>query len=496
MRTKRAIALVTALAAGAPACTPYDALRPGEVRTGPVPTPAAYGAQPAVPTVHAPDKWWTAFGDRDLDALMERVEHDNLDLRQAWARLEQAQAAAGVASAARLPVGVGRASTQYGRTVQPTAPARSGQTLGETVAPSSQNEVSLAASYEIDVWGKAKSQARGARYDVTASRLDVEALAMTLAASVAETWFSLVEARAERALLDEQVRTGETLVKVAEGRFGQGQASAVDVYQAREQLLVTKAELPAAQARVELLEHELAALAGQVPAEGKGLSGGRARLPDLPPPPQTGVPSDLLRARPDVESAQQRVAAADQRVAVAVADRFPSFRISLTTGFQASSFAGLIDRFVFSILANMAAPLFDGGRRKAEVKKQKAIVEERLAALGAAFLNALKEVEDAVVSETHARERVLAVVAQADMADKLLAETRVRYGAGLSDYLPVLDATRQQQGAQIALTQARLALVVQRIRLYRALGGAWTRDLAAPAHVPRREATPESKERR
>jgi NodT family efflux transporter outer membrane factor (OMF) lipoprotein len=498
MRKIAIATLTTALAAGA--CSPYDAVQPDDVTAGPVQVPGAYGESVAGHTAEYPDRWWKAFGDPDLDALMERVERDNLDLKQAWARLAQAEATAKSASAARLPPVDANASSSRARTWQQAPPTTPDGKPQEEAATGNRHSFGLGASYEIDVWGKAAAQARGAKYDRQATRFDVESLAMTLAAEVSEAWFGLVQSRAEKALLEKQIENARTLHELVQARFGQGMANAVDVFQARQQLQATESQLPPVLARIEVLEHQLAVLAGQVPAEGETLSGKAAALPDPATPPATGIPSDLLRKRPDVQSAQHRLAAADQRVAVAVADRYPQFRIQMTTGLSSGSFTGIIEKWVYSLTANLVAPLFDGGRRKAEIRKQKAVVQERLAALGQTFLVAMQEVEDALVSETRQRERVEGVRQQVAISERLVSESRVRYAQGLSDYLPVLNAVETLHRAQRELEAARLALVVHRIDLHRALGGDWTGEMQPPEPMPVRpeavKPTPVAKETR
>jgi NodT family efflux transporter outer membrane factor (OMF) lipoprotein len=489
MRQKIAIVLTTALAAGA--CSPYDAVQPDDVTAGPVEVPGAFGESIAEPAAETPDRWWKAFGDPDLDALEARVEHDNLDLRQAWARLAQAEATSKSAGAARLPPVDANLSSNRSRSNQ-TLPQPPDGKLGEQTITSDKHSFGLGASYEIDVWGKAAAQERGAKYDQRASRFDVEALAMTLAAEVANAWFSLVQARSEKALLEQQIENARTLHDLVEARFGQGMASAVDVFQARQQLQATQGQLPPVLARISVIEHQLAVLAGQVPAEGRTLSGKAAALPEPAAPPKAGIPSDLLRKRPDIQSAQHRLAAADQRVAVAVADQYPQFRIQATGGLSAGSFTGILEKWVYSLTANLVAPLFDGGRRKAEVRKQKAIVQERLAALGKTFLVAMQEVEDAMVQEARQRERVESVRQQVATSERLVAESRLRYAQGLSDYLPVLNAVETLHRVQRELEGARLELVVHRIALHRALGGDWTGEMKAPEPMPvtRKAVTP------
>lgn len=467
------------------ACHPHDVREADTLQGGPVTVPEQFAADAAEGAVKPPARWWQAFGDPGLDALMSAVLAQNLDLHRAWARLQQARAIAKGADAALWPNVDASASVGAQRNFNKFNP-RTGEQEANIDTPTS---VGLAASYELDVWGKASAKAKAAGLDVVATRLDLEALAMTLTGQVTETWYQLVEQLAQLKLLDEQIEINQTQLDLVRARFGRGLATAVDVYQQQQLLESTRAQRPLLEARIRVLSHQLAVLAGRPPERAGLAESAPGALPEPPPPPALGLPSELLRARPDVRAAQLRVEAADHRVGAAIAERYPSFRISLTTAFRAASFSDLIDRWVWELTGNVLAPLFDGDRREAEIDRNRGVVKEALAGLGQTFLRALQEVDDAGVNLTRQRAHVEALEAQLAVSQQLVDQSRLRYAAGLSDYLPVLNALIALQQVERQILSARRQLISYQVQLARALGGDWTGELAPPGDDQDRAAT-------
>ncbi|MCB9543644.1 MAG: TolC family protein [Myxococcales bacterium] len=468
-------------AAALAACNPlHTAQRPEDVDLGDR-LPAGWQQPPGA--VEAPDRWWAAFGDAGLETALDRLLAENLDLVQAWARLQQARAIAEQQGAPLWPQvnaqGTAGASRVYTPSIAlgPTGPTT-------TIEPSVVQSygLSLAASYELDLWDRLGATARAAELDARASRLDYEALAISLTAQAADLWFALVEQRATEALLQSQIETNETLLGLMRFRFAEGLAAAADVLQQEQLLLTTRRQLPAVQARRATLEHQLALLLGRPPAQGVALAGASDALPAPPPIPAAGLPSALLDRRPDLRAARLRVTAADERVGAALAARLPSLTLSASTGFQADSFGDLIDRWVWSLAGQIIAPLVDGGRRRAEVERTRAVLAGALAAFVQTSLRAFGEVEDALVLAARQAETIERLEAELEVGRALLEQARARYTEGLTDYLPVLTALQGVQRAEIGLLAARRLRLSYHIQLYRALGGRWTDDLA-PARL-------------
>jgi NodT family efflux transporter outer membrane factor (OMF) lipoprotein len=414
-----------------------------------------------------PQKWWTAFSDAGLTGQVDAVLNQNLDLKQSTLRITQAKLRAGQAGSGRWPtvdanLGATRSKVlnQFGR--------------GIPGAPDSFEidnfQASLQVAYEIDVFGRIESAVDAAEADVRAAHFDVQALGMTLAASTAEAWFQLVEQNALRRLLGEQRALNETLLKLLELRFANGLATRAELLLQQDTLKRIDAQLPLVEARAQLLVHQLATLRG-VPVTSLQVQA-PDRLPELPALPDLGVPSKTLQQRPDVRAAMARIEAADHRVGVAVAARYPAFRLSGSAGLQSFEVGDLLDDWVWSLGANLIAPLFDGGRRKADVSIAKAELNVLLAGLSKTLLTAIREVEDALVQEQQQRKNLAQIEARLKVLNDFVEDTQARSLEGVSDYLPVLNAVAAVQAAQQAQLSARRQLISYRIQLYRAVGGA------------------------
>jgi NodT family efflux transporter outer membrane factor (OMF) lipoprotein len=428
-------------------------------------------------------RWWRALGDERLTALVEEALSGNLDMQRARLRIDQAAAWDRQAAARLLP------ALDAGAAAEREWPDRG-------VKHNDHLAGSVRLSWEVDLWQRLASARKAAELETAAAREDAEAMALLLSAEVAETYFGVVEQELQLALLARQVEAGKTLLGLIELRFGQGQASVVDVYQQRQQLASTQAQLPQIRSRRRVLENRLKVLLARSPVgEPAPVS---PDLPSLPPLPKLGVPSSLLANRPDLRRIRCQLIASDYRVAEAVAARLPQLTIGLERSYRGTDFRRLTPEGLFTSLAGeLAAPVIDWGEREAEVRRRQAVVREHLLAMSQAYLAAVEEVEDALWQERRRRELIAALEKELGIAQRNLKETRIRYGQGLTDYLPVLAAVQSLQALERNLLTRRRELVSIRILLYRALGGARPRVPAAPADDGKPQANdgPEEKRR-
>ena len=196
---------------------------------------------------------------------------------------------------------------------------------------------------------------------------------------MADIWLALIEQRATEQLLKKQMKTNGTLLQLVEVRFENGLSQAADVLQQKQQLLSTRSLLPQVRSRKATLENQLAVLLGRPPQEGRTLAGTRTVLPEPSKLPSVGIPSELLMNRPDLVSAKLRVAAADERIGAAIANRLPAFRLQASTGFSSLKLAELFDAWVWSLAGSLVGTVFDGGRRAAEVDRTRAVLKGILA---------------------------------------------------------------------------------------------------------------------
>jgi len=265
-------------------------------------------------------RWWEEFNDPELTGLIEEALAGNLTLKEAWFRLDQARTVAVQVGAALYPDLTGTAGAFYER-------RRSDNGLSKTESRDDYS-LGLISSYELDLWGRIRSDREAALLDVTAAREDVNTAAMTLASEVARRWISIVSQGMQKRLLEHQLQVNRTYLELIELRFRMSMVSALDVYQQKQIVEDIRAEIPLVEAEEQVLRHELALLLGKPPQT--ELNIGRVALPEPAEIPATGLPADLLSSRPDLRRAGMRLQAAEWQVAAARANRLPA--ISLTAG--------------------------------------------------------------------------------------------------------------------------------------------------------------------
>lgn len=414
-------------------------------------------------------KWWKELEDPTLNKLIGQALDKNFDLKAVWDRLDQARAVARKEGTALWPQLDGSASASRITRDQDSGTLQGKSAEGDSTY--SEYSLGLEASYEVDIWGKVRAAADAAQLNAEASASDVQAAALSLTAQVANTWYQLVSQRGQLNLLNQQIETNNRYLDLVELRFGKGEASSTDVLQQRKLVEATRTDRDSAQAELQTLKHQLAVLLGKVPGQTEFPE--KAQLPELPSLPETGIPAKLLRERPDVRSAYLRVRSNDRAVAEAIAEKYPRVRISASFQSSAATPSALLEEWLASLAGNIAAPLFDAGRRQAEVDRSRAVVAESLHKYGNTLLTAVREVEDALSNEKQQRQALKGIRQQLRLSKDTMTQLVRRYRNGTIDFLKVLDERRTYQKLQRQYLQARMQLVRDRVDLYRALAGAW-----------------------
>jgi len=446
--------------AGIVGCSP----RASRVADLAVPLPLAFAeaaAAPAEPARWEGERWWEGFGDPALTGLLEEAFRGNLALERAYARLDQLVAAARSSGAARRPSVDLRA--QASRDHQPGL---------RSDADTRDARLSAAAAYEVDLWGRLASREQAAGWETGASQEDLRALYLSLSAQVADLHYLILEQASQLILTDGAVEAYQSSLGLVERRYRAGLVPSLDVYQARQALAGARTRRPVQEASLARAQHGLAVLLGQAPAA--AAEGGAAELPAAPALAEAGVPADLLRRRPDLRAAFARLEAADARAAAAVADRFPAVNLGANLGAVRTVLeAGTVTGIFWNLLAGLAQPVLDGGRRAAEVDRTEAVVRESAVVYRQAVLEALREVEDALSDNRTTEARISRGEERVGASGATLRAATDRYLQGLSDYLPVLSAQAALLDAQGQLLSARRQLLSDRLSLVRALGGDW-----------------------
>jgi len=443
---------------------------PDYVRPG-VDTPAAYkemdGWKQAEPREGLDrGKWWELFGDRDLNALAERVDISNQNVRAAEAAVRQAQAVAEQARAGLFPV-VGAGAT----VTRSKAPSLSNQPSFATGAVNNYNLVA-SLGWELDLWGKVRRGIEAGEANWQASAADLESVKLSTQATLVQTYFALRIDDVQRKLLEDTVTAYERTLELTRNRYAAGIAAKVDVVQAEVQLKSVQAQLVDIGVERAQLEHAIASLIG-VPAPSFSIPPAPlvAVLPTIP----VGVPSELLERRPDIAAAERSAAAANAQIGVAQAAFYPSLTLSAAGGYRSTSFANWLSApsQFWSLGAALAQNLFDGGLRRAVSDQAIAAYDGQVAQYRQTVLTGFQEVEDNLSALRILEEEAGYQDAAARGARQSVDLTTNQYKAGIVSYLNVIAAQT------IALNNERTAVNVQgrrllaSVQLVRAIGGGW-----------------------
>ena len=435
---------------------------PQETPTQPVELPPAFSRSGQLAVS---DAWWTVFEDRELNRLVRNALDGNLGLRASYQRLRQARAVADRQRAGLFPTLDASAGAE-----RQESDSR-GATIFNPGRRASDNTFSagLSASYEVDLWGRVQSLSDAEALRASATLADYQAAAISLSGEITNSWFQLVEQRAQRALAETQLETNQNVLTVIESRFAAGQGGSADVLRQRQLVSASRERLNGIAGEISVLQHQLAVLLGQSP--------GQANLPDseslpsLPPLPDTGIPADLVQRRPDLQQAWQLVRAADQDVAAAISNRFPRISVEASFSSQANDASDLFDNWLATLAGNLLAPLVDGGQRRAEVRRSEAALEALIQEYGQAVLTAIREIEDALAREQQQKRSLESLKEQIRYADTAYRQLRNQYLNGAVSYIEVLNALKDRQELQRSILNTRQQLLTSRVALYRAIAG-------------------------
>ncbi|MDI1290984.1 MAG: efflux transporter outer membrane subunit [bacterium] len=427
--------------------------------------------------------WWTVMNDPMLSELVDRAISDNHDIRIARARTREARALRGATQSGLYPtVDVGAGASRSRASEKTDAGFFSGDSSDSTLFVTG-----LDASWELDVFGGVRRGIEAADADLAAS---IENERDVLVSLISETALSYTELRGlQRRLyvVNESVRAQRESVELIDSRFRAGLSSELQVSQALAQLAIRESLRPGLQAAVRAAIYRLSVLIGKHPAELVAQLDPPGPIPTGPSEIPLGLPSDLLRRRPDLRRAERQFAAATARIGVETADLYPRFSLTGSFGFEASEFPDQFDMNARSWSFGPAVRwrLFDRREIKHQIAAAGARADQAFLAYDQAVLVALEEVEDSVVlfHQTQARRKSLeGAVAASQRAVDLATD---RFTAEIDDYLNVLDGQKTLYDAQDELAQSELASATAVVAVYKALGGGWTDDrIEEPAPAP------------
>jgi NodT family efflux transporter outer membrane factor (OMF) lipoprotein len=420
----------------------------------------------------AKGRWWEIYGDPMLNDLEERVNISNQNIVQAEAQYREAQAQIATARSALFPtVAVGIGVTQSGRGNN-AAGTSNGTSAGAPAGVRTSYNLPFNVSWEPDLWGSVRRSVTASKELAEAQEAVVQNAKLLYQAQLAQNYFDMRGIDTQIDLLTRTDESYQEYLTLTRNRYNVGVASDLDVAQAESQLYRVEAQLTDVGVQRAQLEHAIAILVGEPPAQ---LEMPSQILTTLPPPIPVGVPSELLERRPDVATAERDVAAANEQIGIAVAAYYPSLTLSASAGVQTSNISKWFSwpsRF-WSVGPQLSETVFDAGRRRSIVKFSEAAYDATVAQYRQTALNAMQQVEDDLAALRILEQEADQVADTVVASQRALAVSDAQYRAGTTSYLTVITA----QGTLLSAQVTQVALQAQRleasVQLVRALGGGW-----------------------
>jgi multidrug efflux system outer membrane protein len=445
-----------------------------------LPVPATWHGDQAQSAAWPSADWWRGFGSPQLDSFIAQAQAGNLDLAVAVARVREADAQARVAGAALLPsVDAGGGVSRTRRPLNATTAGATGTAggVGTTggVAGQGQNlyDVQLSASYEIDFWGKNQAALEAAQDTAQASRYSEETVAITTDASVATTYFQILQLRDVLAVTKENLASAEDILKALQAQEMAGIANALDVAQQETTVATLRASIPPLEQQQQQFIDALAILLGKAPEEVDVTSGSLSDLayPKVAP----GLPSELLARRPDVAMAEAQLKAANADITVARAQFFPSVVLTAQGGIESAALSSLLSpaSVLYSVASSVTQPIFEGGALEGQYEFSKAFRDELVQTYRKSVISAFQNVEDSLVATQQTAEQEQRQQVAVDTAQQAFQVARAQLNAGTINVLTLLNTENALFTAKITLAEVRSARLQAIVSLFNALGGGW-----------------------
>ncbi len=409
--------------------------------------------------------WWNFYTDTVLTSIIGRTLENNRDLQSAIARVEELRLLYGVEKLNMLPVVEAQVYAQN----------ETNDYSGDSFTRDLELGLKVTMAWELNLWGAMTWAQRGAKAQYLASVEDYRALRMTLVAEVASAYFRLVALDNELAIVRRTLITRKEGVEQAKLRFEGGLTSETVYQQAQVEYAAAAALVPNLERKIVEARNAITLLMGEYPVDrlDRGyLSPDVALPPDLP----VGLPSELLKRRPDLRAAEFRLKGAMAKVGVAYADRFPRIRLAVTGGVENDELSGLLASPFSYVVGSVAGSVLDFGRRKRKYQASVAAYDQARLAYEKAVLTAFSEVSDAIIIYRKVQETSRLKASLRDAARKYVELAHLQYRAGTLNYLDVLDAQRRYFEAQTGLSNAVRDEFLAIVNLYKALGGGWSRS--------------------
>lgn len=441
--------------------------------------PAAFRATQASAAAAWPaSDWWVGFGSPTLDSLIVDARQNSFDIQAAIARVRQADQQVRISGAPLLPTLDANGTAQYTRSggssrnrLSFTPPTPGASHYVDTRL----YEVLPAASYEIDFWGRVRATQQSAEASALFSRYDQQTVALTTVTSVATTWFTALADEDRVAVARRNLHDAEDILRAIQARESVGTASQLDVSQQQALADGLRAEIPGLQSTAEQEVLGLGLLVGRAPERIDVPAGTLATL--TLPEVSAGLPSDLLQRRPDIASAEANLLAANANIRAARAAFFPQVTLTAQGGYESVALSSLIspETALLSVAASVAQTIFDNGLKGGQYQQARARYDELVADYRKAIVQALTDVEQALVAYRYATEQEALQRRAVESAQRAADIARAQVEAGTSDIVTALQAQSTLFTDLDTLAQVRESRFLALVSLYKALGGGWTR---------------------
>jgi len=412
--------------------------------------------------------WWQQFNDPVLNELIGTALQENKDLKIAAARVEEFIGRYAVTRAALFPQAAAHAGPERART---TGVGQEALPPG-TPNPFYQYQVSLAASWEIDLWGKLRSATEAAQAALLSTEEGRSGVILSLVTSVANSYINLRDLDRQLDIARRTAKLREDSYHIFSVRFQAGYVSELELSQAQSDLEQVLSTIPPLEKSIAQQENALCVLLGSNPGPiQRGKSINELGMPDIP----AGLPSDLLAQRPDIRQAEENLISANAQIGVARSQYFPDISLTGMFGYESIKLSSLFSGAArtWSWAVPLTAPIFTGGALAGQVKEAEAVRKETLLQYQQAIQNAFRDVEDSLVDRRRTQDQLEALSRQVEALRTYSRVARLRYDNGYTSYIDVLDAERNLFNAELSYTQAQGALFQSLVNLYRAMGGGW-----------------------
>jgi outer membrane protein, multidrug efflux system len=402
-------------------------------------------------------------GHDELKTLIQKALKNNFDLKILKARIAQAKAMVTKEEAAFFPdLGFSFGGQKKGVNVKKYYNASS------TYNGSHSWDGALSGSYTADVWGETGAKEEAQKLKLEAAIWDLEESKIELATTIAQIWIDIIAVKNRKQILSSQIKNNNTLLELQKLRFLNGRAKALDVSQQHEALAQASSQVPLLEKQERILLNTLLFLSGTTLVDDVQVN--TTKLPEIIPLPEIGIPLNLLENRSDIQAARLRLFSSQWHITAAEADLLPSFNLTAQALFSSGKLDLLFQNWMATLTASIAGPIFDGGFRKAEVKRVTAVAKEQLNIYAMLVAKAIQETENSLVTIQKQAAYIKLLEQELEAVRLTLKDARIQYQNGQSSYLNYLIAWTGIERLERQLVNERAAYLKERIELHRALG--------------------------